>query len=534
MAEIKKSGRPNINTEGQLGDIYIDTVTGYRYKLAYIGTSTTYDGVTKEYEWELISDFTPGDGSGDIEVDLSDYATKEYVNAQLVEIENGVTDIVLNVKMFGVYGNGEDETNTIQNIIENAPIGSTILFPAGCSFSFSSLNINKHIIINSVGATLTQSTNQETFININSDNVKICGGNYIVKGTNGISVNGDNNSICSIRVDGGEHGILVQGNNCIVEDCISENANYAGFKIKFAYGDKRDCVTIRNCVSKNFKFKGIVYNGTVGTKKIIIEKFTGKTDTRESASDNILVDCGDDSVICVDEVIINDAFLYGGESNSMKIFNTNNLILTNIHARNGHTAYSNSSSFRICTKKSYLKNIDIDSRIVTSSSIQIENLHASRGDLAISHVLELNGSGTIATLNNINIDVNGVTSVIRVDRNSEVNHKIILNNYYSSDKNLSIFGVYTTPPNPVGFIEIQDNKLLKGYKLTGSSVRDNMIIRSPRTFIATTCPSYGEYIKGDIIYNSNIISGGNLGWICIQSKTDSSNPVFKAFGTIEN
>ena len=456
------------------------------------------------------------------------------VDSQLAQIENGVTDIVLNVKMFGVRGDGSNETQAIQNVIDNAPVGSTVLFPAGDSFKLDGLNITKSITIHSVGATLTQASAGGNFINITSNDVKIYGGRYVLNGGNGINVDGNNNSVSSIRVDGGEHGILIQGNNCVVEDCISENATYAGFKINFAGGDKRDCVTIRNCVSKNFKFKGIVYNGTVGTKKIIIEKFTGKTDTRETASDNILVDCGDDSIFCVDEVIVNDAFLYGGESNSIKIFNTNNAILTNIHARNGHTAYSKSSSFRIYSKKSYVKNIDVDNRIVTSSSIQIENLYASRGDLAIAHVLELNGSGTIATLNNINIDVNGITSVIRVDRNSEVNHKIILNNYYSSDKKLSIFGVYTAPPNPVGFIEIQDNKLLEDYKLTGVSARDNMIIRSPRTFISTTCPTSGKYIKGDIIYNSNIISGGNLGWICIQSKTDSSDPVFKAFGTIEN
>ena len=53
MAEINKAGAPDRNTAGQLGDICINTVTGDRYKLAYISTTTTHDGVTKEYEWEL-------------------------------------------------------------------------------------------------------------------------------------------------------------------------------------------------------------------------------------------------------------------------------------------------------------------------------------------------------------------------------------------------------------------------------------------------------------------------------------------------
>ena len=54
MAEINKSGAPDKNTVGQLGDIYINTNTGDRYKLAYICRTTTYDGVFVEYEWELI------------------------------------------------------------------------------------------------------------------------------------------------------------------------------------------------------------------------------------------------------------------------------------------------------------------------------------------------------------------------------------------------------------------------------------------------------------------------------------------------
>ena len=453
------------------------------------------------------------------------------VDSQLAQIENGVTDIVLNVKMFGVRGDGSNETQAIQNVIDNAPVGSTVLFPAGDSFKLDGLNITKSITIHSVGATLTQASAGGNFINITSNDVKIYGGRYVLNGGNGINVDGNNNSVSSIRVDGGEHAIYITGNNCVVEDCISENATYAGFKIMFSSGVKRDCVTIRNCSSINFAVKGIVFNGTVGSKKVVIKNFIGNTNTKQTASDGILIDVGNDSLFCIDEVIIDDVFLYGGESNSMKIYNTDKLILKNICARNEHSSYGSSSGFRIYAKNAYLENINMDNRIVTGSTMQIEGLYVTNTAKYMTHVLELNGSGTMTKLNNINIDLNSVSSVIRLDRT--INHKIILDNYYASDK-LLIFGVYKTPPNLVGFIEIHDNKLLEGYKLTGSSGRDNMIIRSPRTFISTTCPSSGEYIKGDIIYNSNIISGGNLGWICIQSKTDSSDPVFKAFGTIEN
>ena len=56
MAEINKAGIPDKNTVGRLGDICINTVTGDRYKLAYISTTTTYDGTYTDYEWVFIND----------------------------------------------------------------------------------------------------------------------------------------------------------------------------------------------------------------------------------------------------------------------------------------------------------------------------------------------------------------------------------------------------------------------------------------------------------------------------------------------
>lgn len=51
MAEINKAGVPGKDTVGKLGDIYTNTNTGDKYKLVYIFTTTTYDGVTIEYDW---------------------------------------------------------------------------------------------------------------------------------------------------------------------------------------------------------------------------------------------------------------------------------------------------------------------------------------------------------------------------------------------------------------------------------------------------------------------------------------------------
>ena len=68
MAEINKSGAPDKNTVGQLGDICTDINTGKKYKLKYICRMTTYDGDTVEYEWELIGGFISSDTILRIEV----------------------------------------------------------------------------------------------------------------------------------------------------------------------------------------------------------------------------------------------------------------------------------------------------------------------------------------------------------------------------------------------------------------------------------------------------------------------------------
>ena len=84
MAEINKSGAPDKSTVGQLGDIYTDISTGRKYKLKYICRTTTYDGVTVEYEWESIGGFI-----------FSDTVLRIEVVSELPEVEeNGVLYIV--------------------------------------------------------------------------------------------------------------------------------------------------------------------------------------------------------------------------------------------------------------------------------------------------------------------------------------------------------------------------------------------------------------------------------------------------------
>lgn len=85
MAEINKSGAPDKNTVGQLGDIYTDINTGKKYKLKYICRTTSFDGDTVDYEWELF-------GGGFIS---SDTVLRIEVVSELPEVEeDGVLYIV--------------------------------------------------------------------------------------------------------------------------------------------------------------------------------------------------------------------------------------------------------------------------------------------------------------------------------------------------------------------------------------------------------------------------------------------------------
>ena len=85
MAEINKSGAPDKNTAGQLGDIYTDISTGKKYKLTCICRTTTYDGDTIDYEWEVL-------GGGFIS---SDNILRIEVVSELPEVEeDGVLYIV--------------------------------------------------------------------------------------------------------------------------------------------------------------------------------------------------------------------------------------------------------------------------------------------------------------------------------------------------------------------------------------------------------------------------------------------------------
>ena len=110
----------------------------------------------------------------------------------LSTVNNALKNISYDVTMLGVKGDGTDETEIIQNIIDSMPEGCTLLFPANYTFRFSSINITKCININATGSTLIHTVSTDNFIKVNADNVSIVGGKYLLNNIDGIIINNDN------------------------------------------------------------------------------------------------------------------------------------------------------------------------------------------------------------------------------------------------------------------------------------------------------------------------------------------------------
>lgn len=64
MANISGQGSPGYNTQGSVGDIYVDTITGKSYELVYIYEITGFNGKRIEYDWDIVK--SESGGGGDI------------------------------------------------------------------------------------------------------------------------------------------------------------------------------------------------------------------------------------------------------------------------------------------------------------------------------------------------------------------------------------------------------------------------------------------------------------------------------------
>ena len=80
MANISGQGSPGYNTQGSVGDIYVDTLTGKSYELVYIYEITGFNGKRTEYDWDIINSES---GGGDIVITDEKLVSNPVVNGKI-------------------------------------------------------------------------------------------------------------------------------------------------------------------------------------------------------------------------------------------------------------------------------------------------------------------------------------------------------------------------------------------------------------------------------------------------------------------
>lgn len=118
MANISGQGSPGYNTQGSVGDIYVDTLTGKSYELVYIYEITGFNGKRTEYDWDIVNPESGGGGditgeqlvsnpivNGKISLTKDKYQITELNgNAEILLPEvNGFSEIHLFVSVKGAF-----------------------------------------------------------------------------------------------------------------------------------------------------------------------------------------------------------------------------------------------------------------------------------------------------------------------------------------------------------------------------------------------------------------------------------------------
>lgn len=115
-----------------------------------------------------------------IEVELS-----SQLDATKAELSSQIKDIVINVKNYGVKGDGiTDESNSLQNIFNNNP--KKIYFPEGV-YKFNKVSVNSKCEIFGTKNTVLMVDSAELFTSTNTDNITIR--DFIIDGANAKSTN---------------------------------------------------------------------------------------------------------------------------------------------------------------------------------------------------------------------------------------------------------------------------------------------------------------------------------------------------------
>lgn len=451
-----------------------------------------------------------------------------------------INGIPISVALFGAKGDGiTNDTVPIQNALNS---GKSIQFESNKNYLVDSLSItNDHIdVFGNDSILLKNPLTTSDFINITGNYVNITDLNIKSNGAqptvDGLILRGDYINIRNVNVVGFNYSIDVYGDYNIIDTVEVKDSNYASNRL-FAGTKKLNQYILNNFRSVDSKVKGFVYNGTLGIRDIFVTNFVATTalPTADDASNGFLIDSGEvESVIRVDRLIVDKAYIKVGGSGAFKIQNTKYAFLNDIDFDTIAT-YSSSYGIRTTALSTYISNIACDDRITFFGSGYIENLTAKNNVTKVkSHFIEIGGNlGDTVEINNCDFSQANITSdLIRIDRVAGFEHYLKVSNIKGVLAN-RLIGVYSTPPNTTTFIQLGGKVYNSNGITSASSFNRNIVydtISTKNIYYFSAVPTVGTFNIGDMIYNSTPTAGGYLGWVCTVAGTPGT---WKGFGLIQ-
>ncbi|MGG0788112.1 glycosyl hydrolase family 28-related protein [Peribacillus simplex] len=490
----------------------------------------------------------------------------------------------INVKKFGAKGDGvTDDTLAVKNAIKNVGPYSTIYFPKGV-YIINNLTINDSIHFIGVGGDVIFKRTLNNIIlsttitvkNIELENITFDGDS--IKKT-GVSVSFHKLFIkkCTFKNCGipgykagnmsNVDGMRISGIEADISNCLFNRNERDGL-----FGSAVETLRVSNCkfndngrfasandggnATKYFPKNTIYMNNYVnncGSGGLHVEGLNKSTFySKVVFVGNIIDNCGGDSW----------GFGWGIVAGINTEGTASGNIITNFNLNNNPSL----SAFPISTK---IGEWSINGNSFRKCKGIVINSNQSGVDYPL--VITGNSFKDCGTALNIYQHHNVVFTANRTEKmelhglnvdfcdNTIINGNIILNSSDSSRGEFS--GVYlsrATFPTVTGNIingmkqkygiEIPEgtdttninfglnhiNSFVTAWSNIAEGSSQGYSINQKRIFYATTIPTTGKFLKGDIIYNTNPFASGKIGWICIAAgKFGNTDPIFKLFGEID-
>jgi hypothetical protein len=452
----------------------------------------------------------------------------------------------VSVKDFGAVGDGvADDTAAIQAALDS---NGDVYFPEGTYIVDGLTTTIKNHIFGVATLKLKPNATSDYVLKVTQDqsiveNITIDGNrsghsSYSGRGE-GLIISGSNcrvdnvtSSNTPIGLNADTFTVLSGANNNVISNCISENAGHAGLR------NRGDYTVVENFKATQWESKGIVCSNAAYL--FIVDGAELSSTVSNSAMSNLLVD--PDVTGNVENFVCRNVYASGPNNttagNCTKIAYVTNAVYEDctfastapVNNLTGIRVQNNNSSLRLinCQFSSLIEmDVVTDELIIDGCTIG-----DSSGPQILRGIEDIGTSRVVIKDSNFN---RATSSYIRLE----------LPGQYCSVDNCTFTGDSTTTNtvnvfapdhtfNP-GFIYFGENnkRVNMATSLTGVSSRDvqvglgNGAIRN--NFRATAIPTVGDWLQGDVVYNSAPSAGGTVGWVCVTSGTPGT---WKTFGTI--